>query len=769
MSSNYRAQVEEAVRAVAFHSPTTYSWFGNRSRQLSPTVKRALTTESRRRYLLSSLQLRLYNDFYCQGAAIPVVQEAIASSKADISPFVKELSAAKFGSGYRDDGWEISATEDNHVVLRKGDLQLWVGPEECLIPQGTPVVPGMQVGLRFSKELMSRTPGFYMALSDEEFSPEEPQSIVRLYWNLTPEGAVRFLQSATSMLNRAHLSFNLKVLNDPTRYTRCDSVVLYVRKSDYAAASDFLESIYPEVALDLGQRTPVFTKSLAAGVGLAEDPRQPESFGQNRCRLLADGIIRAYEQGKESVDERLQTVINRFAEDGIAPEKPFLNPGSVDDYTFQPRVQHPSSVSHGATMAPHAILARDDFLKAAKGIGQRLSKEVVWHRNLCNWVGAQDTASQSGGTYKALGPELYSGTSGVALFLAELHAATGDVSARCTALGGLRHALSYVDAVPPLVRLGLYTGWVGIAFAAARVGTLLGQEELLERAAQLLQRTMHDLQEKHELDLLSGNAGAIVGLVTLRHAIEDPSLLEFAVRLGDELLETAQKSEVGYSWRRSGNPKGRNLTGFSHGTAGVGHALLELSQATGDSEYRLAAEKAFEYERHWFDVERGNWPDFREESAQGKRGQRPLSFKTYWCHGAPGIALSRLRAYEALDDKTCEAEATAALQATRRAVELELYSGVGNYSLCHGLAGNAEVLLLGHGALGEELTDDPSLAFEVACNGITRYATSGHMWPCGTSGGETPGLMLGLAGTGYFYLRLHNPAIPSVLMVPRKA
>ena len=36
----------------------------------------------------------------------------------------------------------------------------------------------------------------------------------------------------------------------------------------------------------------------------------------------------------------------------------------------------------------------------------------------------------------------------------------------------------------------------------------------------------------------------------------------------------------------------------------------------------------------------------------------------------------------------------------------------------------------------------------------------------GLGGGETPGLMLGLAGIGYFYLRLFDPdGVPPVLIV----
>ena len=40
-------------------------------------------------------------------------------------------------------------------------------------------------------------------------------------------------------------------------------------------------------------------------------------------------------------------------------------------------------------------------------------------------------------------------------------------------------------------------------------------------------------------------------------------------------------------------PSSRNLTGFGHGAAGIGYAILELFHATGDAKYRRAAEAAF--------------------------------------------------------------------------------------------------------------------------------------------------------------------------------
>ena len=118
-------------------------------------------------------------------------------------------------------------------------------------------------------------------------------------------------------------------------------------------------------------------------------------------------------------------------------------------------------------------------------------------------------------TYRSLPPDLYFGTSGVGLFLAELHAVTGDLAARRTALGALRHALSRVDVVPSAARLGLFSGWLGIAFAAARVGTLLEEGELLERARELAERSTRARVDERAYDLISGRAGGIAALLAL--------------------------------------------------------------------------------------------------------------------------------------------------------------------------------------------------------------------------------------------------------------
>ena len=209
----------------------------------------------------------------------------------------------------------------------------------------------------------------------------------------------------------------------------------------------------------------------------------------------------------------------------------------------------------------------------AVDIGWQLSKAAIWYENRCTWLGAKPGAYKPGmpnaaATYGTLDPDMYSGTSGVALFLAQLYGATNDVAARCTALGAIRQSLSRLDSVPPSTRLGLYTGWMGIAPAAARVGKLLAEEWLLECARDLVRRCASELSVRYEFDLLSGASGAIVAPVGCPVSCQISACNRPCGAPGNDLLLAAERSDAGLSWKRLPSPHDRNLTGFSHGAAG---------------------------------------------------------------------------------------------------------------------------------------------------------------------------------------------------------
>jgi lantibiotic modifying enzyme len=412
-----------------------------------------------------------------------------------------------------------------------------------------------------------------------------------------------------------------------------------------------------------------------------------------------------------------------------------------------------------------------DLLAVSMAIGDRLVAEAVWSGDRCNWVGAVPVDLRNGNgaglTYQALGPDVYGGSSGVALFLAQLSVITGQERYHQTALAAMRHAVSRRDDVSPSARLGFYGGWAGMAAAALRTGLLLDSAEFLDAGTSLLRRVGRIVGDawredaQREFDIMSGMAGVIPALAFGYLCTGDDGMAMAAATAGEWLMRSAVQTRAGWSWRSPGLRNQRDLTGFSHGAAGVAVAFIEAFRLTGEEAFVTGARNAMRYEDRWLDARQGNWPDFRENP----EGRRARTFVTLWCHGAPGIALSRLYAYEQLSEPRWLGDATIALGTTER-VTRQLAGGDGvDFSLCHGLAGNAEPFAEASRILGSDAAADvPRL---VAGHGLERYARTGLAWPCGTHTEETPNLMLGLAGIGYFYLRLAAPQVPSVLLPTR--
>lgn len=391
------------------------------------------------------------------------------------------------------------------------------------------------------------------------------------------------------------------------------------------------------------------------------------------------------------------------------------------------------------------------MLATAAGIGDRLVREAVWYRGQCNWV-ALDAAAECP-VHRALGPALGDGTAGIALFLAQLGAATNDGEVLRTARGAIGQALARAEQVSSD---GLYAGRIGIAYAAARCGRLLGEERIVARAARLARGRPGEMPG---FDLISGAAGAIAGLLALARLLDDERLVWRAGRLGDDLAAGARRDG---SWAPTARPRMHGLCGMARGAAGCAWALLALHTSTGVPRHRDVAERALAYERRWYDAERGDWPDLRDIERREPRGAFTPPFTTTWSHGAPGIALARLRAATILGEERYREEAAAALATTAVSVDRDQLVAGADFTLASGLAGNAEVLLAG----AELHPAGAALARRAGEIAASRHAASLDGWPCGVAGsGLAPGLLHGHAGIGLFYLRLHDRAVPSPLTI----
>jgi lantibiotic modifying enzyme len=403
------------------------------------------------------------------------------------------------------------------------------------------------------------------------------------------------------------------------------------------------------------------------------------------------------------------------------------------------------------------------FFETAAAIARRICRDAIWADGSCNWIGPfVDSWNVWDIRQRSFGPDLYSGTSGVALFLASVAGMENDRLIRKTAQGAARHAYQHAGEFPPTLRAGVYSGTIGVAWALIRTGDLLDAPDWKERGFALLD-DLGPQTTGDGLDVMAGYAGAIPVLLEISRRFARPAWVELASSWGDRLEQAAIKAPEGWSWKTinlPGQSAHRNLTGFSHGAAGIGWAFVQLFEATGEARFRNAAEQAFRYERSFYSAENENWPDFRDFlRAPGS----PPAFGVAWCHGAPGIALSRLRAWRVTDAPEARKEADIALRTTRRTLESP-GAAISGFSLCHGCAGNADVLLEGHRDLGApELRE---AAEKTGHAGIDQFESARLPWPCGVPGaGETACLMLGIAGIGYFYLRLANPAVPTVLMI----
>lgn len=386
---------------------------------------------------------------------------------------------------------------------------------------------------------------------------------------------------------------------------------------------------------------------------------------------------------------------------------------------------------------------------AALRIGHEVADAAVWSRGRCNWVGVP-SPRPGAPALAALGPDLYGGTSGIALWLAECGARYEDERLQATALGAIRTALMHASKRTPGIRDGLYEGPAGVAYAAARIAVLVDAEEVRRRAGAVLAARYKNADPPRSADVMSGCAGAVIGLLAVRPVLADAWSLDPAVRLGDELIARRRIAGLGWSWGAPGHRSMQHLCGYAHGAAGIGHAFAELYAATGESRFQDAAHGAFAYERSWFDSTCGMWPDLRGVGRTAPR-DAPLPASGSWCNGAAGIALSRIRAAELMPADDLRADLAAALAACARDAAGFLDRSPHDLSLCHGAGGIAEALF----TAGSPWADHAVVVLR-----------SGVDFEAGADGAErSPGLLAGRSGVGLLCLRLLDPLVPSVLLV----
>ncbi|QLE56326.1 T3SS effector HopA1 family protein [Nostoc sp. TCL26-01] len=244
--------------------------------------------------------------------------------------FYDRLHESNTGKGHWSYGWQFVKPETNDTfVVYKDGLTIHVDSQNL---QAHP--DSNLLAIKLPKNLVQN--GFYMAVANAGASHQH-QTLVRVYFNLTPEGAVAVMNSLTTKLNDLPIPFTFKALYNPSDYGRYDSGVLYFDKKDYERVHPVLEQVYTEHHAHFQSQVPLFTKFIAPGLAIAEEPDQKlneqESFGTHRCQIVANGLVEAWQLGNDTPAGRIEAIVAHFSSLNIELQRPYLNANSEDIYT----------------------------------------------------------------------------------------------------------------------------------------------------------------------------------------------------------------------------------------------------------------------------------------------------------------------------------------------------------------------------------------------------------------------------------------------------
>ena len=275
-------------------------------------------------------QLRdlLYRYCYCTPFTGTLVEHE-PSPGADLSD---DLSRANSGRTRWQDGWRVlELLPAGGVAAERGGAvrSFWPG---AFATAGSPPMPDATISVLAPSESRTEQPGFYYAFGETLPDENDELGLVRLYWNVAPEKAAELVNRVTAVLNGYQIPFRLKCLSNGSWFgARADPAVLFLARRHYRAAAIPLADVHRALQPAVRGRVPLFTKRLAVGVGLAEDPGDGQSFGLDRCRRIAAAIVAAH-YARATGPERLLAVTEYLHEHGLDVERPYLRPGSADGY-----------------------------------------------------------------------------------------------------------------------------------------------------------------------------------------------------------------------------------------------------------------------------------------------------------------------------------------------------------------------------------------------------------------------------------------------------
>lgn len=376
---------------------------------------------------------------------------------------------------------------------------------------------------------------------------------------------------------------------------------------------------------------------------------------------------------------------------------------------------------------------------------------------------------------------LYSGNSGIALFLLELYRMSGYSRFLDGATESLRRIEQGLSNKPDkLVNGSFITGALSVPYLLKRFYEITGDRGYLMRGIDWARSVSFNMQGA-PLEYLNGLSGTLLAFLHLYTYAEDPILLKRIKEITTYLINGINVGKKGFYWDRM-TTSTHPLCGLSHGASGIAFVFLELGKLFDQDAFFWIAEQAFIYEDQHFNIDRSAWRDLRHgifttedeqqfESAY-KKGDRAYfkkhKYMNAWCHGAAGIGLVRARAYAYTHKGEYLNQVLMASSITYS--ELFSHRQAGDpisFTLCHGAGGNADIFVE-QGELPSEKNRSKEhrlFMLEYALDEYRKYEY--YLSGISTNVTTDPSLFMGNAGVGYFYLRMLDPESTPSILAPR--
>ncbi|GKX68948.1 type 2 lanthipeptide synthetase LanM [Inconstantimicrobium mannanitabidum] len=407
----------------------------------------------------------------------------------------------------------------------------------------------------------------------------------------------------------------------------------------------------------------------------------------------------------------------------------------------------------------------EDTMETLKNIGDFIFDKALFNKDktTCTYLNINYSADRA-----FIGPvsyTLYDGA-GLILFLQALAKETKEEKYKKLADATLK---GIEEVMPPDLSdlpTAAFSGIVSLTYLYYNLYVMHQDKAYYEKYLNTLKfLEKHEIKEGELLDVIGGAAGIIITLINIYKEDKNLLALHVAKNYGDYLYKQLKQNK-------------EQLSGFSHGYSGFALAFYVLGDAINSEKYANFANEIIEIEDKLYKADEKNWIDLRDhEGHKHKEHKENLNHNTeedkaieaqdeeedhcciYWCHGAPGILLGRVKALNYLPKDKQK------LFKERINDSMETLINQGfirnqSHSLCHGLLGNLDILL----DISKELKDNElekiyRYNFQSAMKWLKEDGIRYGLY----NGAAILTFMTGLSGIGYSLLRSINPKYPSVL------